>query len=232
VNMKEFDFSYAYRRFDGFNRFYASPTAGFIEFETGELIYTRGAPDPDDRHMYERYGIQIVASTDTEMPRLIVNIKGEEREIPKAWVSHKGIQYFALDHTKKLAVGIGRLTEQDLNQLPRNMHNAKIFWASHRAKPVGGPVRFWQPADLTEQEHDYVAVLKKMAKAMCALEGYGYSRVQGAACTPKWLREFMAKNPDPTQAMQTLSHDVARAMVYSPTQWLDRDEIAVKYATF
>lgn len=229
--MKQFEYDRQYDNFDSYKRFSNNRVYGFTEFLNGELMYTRSQPDPDERKMYEKYGIQIACTNDTGLPSF-TTMKGEE--VPKSWLHYRGTQYLVIDHDKGVALGTGNWSEFDRLQLPLNLSgHARVYWASHRAMPVGGRLRYWKPAELTEQEHDYVAILKKLAKALCALEGDMSGNVSSI---PVWstsqLRQFMTANPDPSSAMQQLPAAVARQMVYVPTNWLERDEVTAQYLTW
>ena len=182
--------------------------------------------------MYEKYGVELVATTDTGLPNFTRVSDGSD--IPKAWLSHNGIQYLCLDHDKGIAVGLQNRNDKNWNQVPTNIASrAKVYWASHRAMPVGGVVKMWAPADLTEQEHDYVAVLKKLSRATCALEGYTDAiNVSHPTWTVSQLKTFMAANPDPSSAMQALPHSVARQLVYTPSAWLQRECTNLAFITW
>lgn len=227
--MKLFEYDRTGDNFDQYKRFSITRQMGFVEFMNGELTYNRRSPDPDERKMYERYGIQIASTGDTDLPKF-TTLEGEE--IPKAWLGYNGIQYMAIDHEKGVVVGTHNMLDRDRNQLPRNISNCSVYWASYLAMPIGGTLRYWKPAELTEQEHDYVAILKKLAKAMCALEGITYANGNTPMWTASQLRQFMATNPDPSAAMQALPVQVARQMIYAPTSWLERDKKVVRYLTW
>ena len=65
--MKEFKFDHEYKSWDRYKAFHNKDWA-MVEFETGEVIVR--SCDKDYRMMYDKYGIQIVASTDSSCPPL------------------------------------------------------------------------------------------------------------------------------------------------------------------
>ena len=61
--MRNFEFNHTYKRWDEYRCFHAGQ-GPFVEFETGEVILTR-VPYPDQRKHYDKYGLQLVSTSDT-----------------------------------------------------------------------------------------------------------------------------------------------------------------------
>jgi hypothetical protein len=139
--MKEFEFNHAQQSWDRYKEFH---TTGwdhpFVEFANGQLIITH-LPNPRNRKMYDRYDIQLVTTTDPDVPRLYLNSE-DENPIPKAWVQQGGQQYLAVDWEREVAVAIGYLWYKQgtpthwTESVPDNINGASVYWSGPKRLPI------------------------------------------------------------------------------------------------
>ena len=137
--MKKFEFNYAQQTWDKYREFH---TMGgwrnpFVEFANGQLILI-GQPAPQARKIYDKYGIQLVTTTDSDVPPLYLN-RDDEKPIPKAWVQQGGHQHLAVDWEQRVAVAIGyRYTKSRewSDTVPENISDAYVYWAGPTRLPV------------------------------------------------------------------------------------------------
>jgi hypothetical protein len=143
--MKKFEFNYAQQQWDRYSEFHTNGgwRSPFTEFANGQLIITN-TPDLDVRRMYEKYGIQLVSTTDGDLPPLYLS-KEDEKPIPKAWVQQGGQQHLAVDHERGVAVAIGRNHyygrggRKDVwsTTVPDNLRSpALVYWAGDKRLPI------------------------------------------------------------------------------------------------
>ena len=139
--MKEFKFDHASKSWDRYGAFYTTDWA-IVEFETGEVMIRTSAKDY--RQMYERYGIQVVASTDSSCPRLFLDKECTE-PCPKAWLTQNGYTPLAIDHEQKVAFQLHHPTRrgqtgtqglQQQNHLGRHIRDALGYWAGAGRMPI------------------------------------------------------------------------------------------------
>ncbi len=136
--MKHFDFNYKDRQWDKFGAFHAFHRAwnsNIVEFETGELMVI-GEPNPDNRHMYDKYNIQLVTTTDKDCPQLYFDKECTE-PVKKAWVTHKGQQHLAIDYERKVAVALhNRWSNKKSTVLGHHVSRASAYWAGEERLPT------------------------------------------------------------------------------------------------
>jgi hypothetical protein len=135
--MKKFEFKHQQKRWDYYNCFHASE-GPFVEFETGEVILTR-KPEPDQRKHYDRYGLQLVSTSDTRWcPQLYLDTKCTE-EVKTAWITQGGQQVLAVDHEQRVAIKVnGRwgIKTDKLQYLGKHLQNAAAVWMGPERLPI------------------------------------------------------------------------------------------------
>ncbi len=142
--MKEFKFDHANKSWDRYKAFH-NLDWGLVEFETGEVIVMSYITS-SDRQMYDKYGIQLVATTATDCPQLYFDKECTE-PVKKAWLTHHGLQELAVDHEQKVAVAFGYRRHDERNShLGRHVHSALAYWAGAKRLPVAlGKIKVQTP---------------------------------------------------------------------------------------
>ena len=137
--MKEFKFNHEYKSWDRYKAFHNTDWA-LVEFETGEVIVR--SSDKDYRMMYDKYGIQIVASTDSSCPPLFLDKECTE-PCPKAWLTQGGYTPLAIDHEQKVAFELhhpnrrgGVPRKNKANHLGSHVQDALGYWAGAGRMPI------------------------------------------------------------------------------------------------
>lgn len=134
--MKQFEFNHQRKMWDTHRAFH-STQGPFTEFETGELM-VHYLPRPDGRQVYQKYGIQLVGTSDRDCPKLYLD-KACTQEVLTAWVTQRGQQLIAVDEEQKVAVALrtGWSNKKELMQfLPSHVHNARALWTGPNRLPV------------------------------------------------------------------------------------------------
>ena len=146
--MKEFKFDHANKSWDRYRAFH-NQHLGIVEFETGELMVR--SCDTDDRRMYDKYGIQIVTSTDSDCPPLYLDKECNE-PCPKAWLNQGGYTALAIDHEQKVAFQLHhpnsgyRVNPHRLPHLGSHVNNALGYWGgAERIRIRNGKTELEQP---------------------------------------------------------------------------------------
>ena len=135
--MKTFEFNHKGKSWDRFNAFHAF-TRNIVEFETGEVMII-GHPDPDDRHRYDKFNIQLTTTTDSECPHLYFDSECT-KPVKKAWLTWKGQQMLAIDHEQKVAVALDNTWHRKASTLlGTHVEQASAYWAGaeRRPQPLG-----------------------------------------------------------------------------------------------
>ena len=131
--MKTFEFNNEGRKWDRFHSFHAW-NRNIVEFETGEVMVI-GHPDPDDRHLYKKYNVQLTTTSDSDCPTLYLDKECDE-PVKKAWLTWKGQQHLAVDHEQKVAVRLSsgwRHKASDV--LGTHVEQACAYWAGAERRP-------------------------------------------------------------------------------------------------
>ena len=170
--MKEFKFDHSRKSWDRYGAFHNSDW-GIVEFETGEVIVRSSSVD--NRMMYDKYGIQIVASTDTECPPLYIDKECTE-PCPKAWLTQGGYTPLAIDYEQKVAFQLqtpmrsGQTRKQGLhiqNHLGSHVRDARGYWAGHGRLPItNGKTRLQKPNP--EYKKKVLGILNQVQVAVTA----------------------------------------------------------------
>jgi len=135
--MKKFEFNHKGKSWDRYNAFHAF-TRNIVEFETGEVMVV-GHPDPDDRHRYDKFNIQLTTTADADCPTLYSD-KECTKPVKKAWLTWKGQQHLAIDHEQKVAVRLsGGWRHRASDVLGEHVASATAYWsgAERRPRPLG-----------------------------------------------------------------------------------------------
>ena len=142
--MKEFKFDHAHKSWDRYKAFH-NIDWGLVEFDTGEVMVMNYI-NVDDRRMYDKYGIQIVATTDSDCPQLYFDKECTE-PVKKAWITHHGMQELAIDHEQKVAMGFGWRRSNELNShLGSHVHSALVYWSGAKRRPIAlGKIKVQTP---------------------------------------------------------------------------------------
>jgi hypothetical protein len=134
--VKRYEFTHKAKQWDLYKQFHAN-SGPFTEFENGSLI-VHSEPNPDRRRMYDRYGIQLVTTSDKECPQLYSH-PDAETPLKKAWITQGGQQMLAIDHTNKHVVRLreGWRNAHNMMHLPANIATfARAYWAKPEEKPL------------------------------------------------------------------------------------------------
>jgi hypothetical protein len=142
--MNEFKFDHAHKSWDRYKAFH-NCHYGLVEFDTGEVMVMNYI-NVDDRRMYDKYGIQIVATTDSDCPQLYFDKECTE-PVKKAWITHHGMQELAIDHEQKVAMGFGWRRHDELNShLGKHVHSALVYWSGAKRRPIAlGKIKVQTP---------------------------------------------------------------------------------------
>lgn len=162
---------------------------GFVRFVTGEMIYCNSSPDPDHRHNYSKWGVELAFTADEACPKLYLDEDPASKPIPKAWLTQKGGQYLAIDHERGVAVRLARSTqgyrsnaranlEMDSRVMPNEReeripayiaHRASVYWAGPKRRPVGDPIHVSEPFVPNREQRAHLNQLRAAADAWAAL---------------------------------------------------------------
>lgn len=175
--MKLPEFNNANRLWDAYHAFHNIVTGGFVRFESGEVIYTRYAPDPDQRHTYLSGAVQIVSTTDNDCPTLYLP---DGTRIPSAWLARNGMQYLCVDRDLGVAVRLLRhrqyppkLTDQDYRVPAYLRRSFSVYWSGEGSKPIAAPIVVAPPKKLTADEKAHLQALKDQCNLWHAMSGIG-----------------------------------------------------------
>jgi len=138
--MKAFEFDHKHKSWDRYQAFH-NVDWGLVEFETGEVM-VKNYIEASDRMMYNKYGIQLVATTDSKCPQLYLDKECTEY-CKKAWITHHGMQELAIDWEQKVAVllsgryDVGIPREDTLSPyLGSHCHSALAYWSGSERLPI------------------------------------------------------------------------------------------------
>lgn len=134
--MKKYEFDNKGKQWDSFGAFHKR-NGIFVEFETGELSIVVPRPDPADRRYYDRYGIQVVATSDSDCPALYTS-KDAEEPVKPAWLNQNGHQYIAVDREQGVAIRLKRHWGREVSHkhLPRHLEQSSGLWTGPHRLPI------------------------------------------------------------------------------------------------
>ena len=133
--MKRFEFNHQRKQWDRFNAFHYIRHP-FVEFETGEVMI-EGETKSYDRHYYERYGIELTTTAETQ--RVLYIDKECTEAIPRAQLTQNGQQHMAIDNAEGVAVNIqghGYRRSPKSSTLASHLVNAAALWTGPYRLPV------------------------------------------------------------------------------------------------
>jgi len=164
--MKTFEFNHKGKSWDRYNAFHAF-NRNIVEFETGEVMVV-GHPNPDDRHMYDKFNIQLTTTADSDCPHLFFD-KECTKPVKKAWLTWKGQQMLAIDHEQKVAVRLsGGRRHKSNDILGEHVASATAYWsgAERRPRPLG-LIQIHTPDD--DYKKKVLGVLNQVRPAVTAI---------------------------------------------------------------
>jgi hypothetical protein len=165
--MKKFEFNHRGKSWDRYNAFHAF-TRNIVEFETGEVMVI-GHPSPDDRHMYDRFSIQLTTTSDADCPNLYFD-KECTKPVKKAWLTWKGQQHLAVDHEQQVAVPLSNYwRKKKTTVLGSHVDQATAYWAGAERlpHPIGGRVHIHTPDN--EYKKKVLGILNETRVAITAI---------------------------------------------------------------
>jgi hypothetical protein len=111
----------------GWDRFHAFHTwdGGFTSFETGEVRIDRYRFEPNERKYYEKYDVTLTATSDQTNIIYLHPFTG--KQIPKAQLAFKGLQYLVVDHRTKKAVALNSTQRANYKELPNHIVGANVW---------------------------------------------------------------------------------------------------------
>lgn len=184
--MKMPEFNHKQKQWDYFKRFFVSgpaPAYGgwyyrtslydvFVEFETGELIFTAGYPHPCDRKTYSQYNLQVIGTTDPDFRRdYRVETPGGEK-VPYAWISRYGMERMVIDHDTMRMYQLARYANKLGDQVPAGLQNtARMYWPGPGSDPIAAPVILNRPWHKTKEDKDRIQQIVAACKAWVSLLG-------------------------------------------------------------
>lgn len=171
-------YEYKTRRFDQYGAFYSWEN-GFVSFETGEVMYTRLRPDPQERVRHYKHRVTLIGTSDDNKRKYINPLTGNV--IPRAQLNYDGMQYLILDNKTGRAVGLSRSYNGLGTVTPRHLNNAAAFSLSETSGIVGRPVAVHSPVILTDEMLSWKKAVEVIAKLTSVNELYKNS---GAFTTP------------------------------------------------
>ena len=168
MKLPEWDYSRAL--YDEYRRFHRHHEGGFVQFETGELILTRGHHNnPDGRKLYKELNVEIISTDDTHCPTFLMD--GEK--VKKSWLDDKGQQILLIDHDNGHVVALsGQGGGLDLTKprpwalgVPESLRShAMAYWHGPHSPPVGSPVIVNRTRRLTPQEREHIEAIRAECK--------------------------------------------------------------------
>ena len=187
--MNKFEFNQTRKSWDSYRCFYNND-GPFVEFETGEVILTRN-PEPYQRKHYDRYGLQLVSTSDTRWcPQLYLD-KKRTQKVKTAWVTHGGQQILAIDHEQGVAIkvnGSWGIKSGKIQYLGKHLQSAAAVWTGHSRLPIA-------MAEITVSKPDRSAkkdLAPKLDEVRTAVTAA--ARIQDLR--PAWLDSRFVAHPD------------------------------------
>ena len=160
-----------------------------VMFETGEIIFNRGAvTDVNYRQTWNELGITIF-STNDKLPFDLVTEDGGE--VKPAWLKQGGGQVMLADHTRNKVVrfreNIWR-QKDSMDALPRNMQHTHLHYFNATSDPIGAPVVVARPfPDIRSKETKaWLDETRALANAIYKIQGGddGYKAANGNVWLP------------------------------------------------
>ena len=166
--MKPFEFNHRYKKWDEFKAFH-NTDGPFVEFETGELMLPSHGHKPDDRHMYERFGLRLTTTTEPDCPDLYFD-RECYHPVKKAWLTQQGQQILVIDYQQGVAVKNcygWRNKNKNAKCFANHVKHAGILWTGPDVLPIPrGPIQISRPDQYLR--HDIGSKLKEVATIVTA----------------------------------------------------------------
>jgi hypothetical protein len=149
----------------------------FVQFDTGEFVVCNNSWRPENRKVYSKLHIQIVATDDDECPKLytpgMASVVGA-KPIPKSHLNHHGQQTLLLDLDSKRAVSLyPGLTKENAPLVPERFtksNRCTVWYAGPDAVPVGAPVTRHYPQPLTFDQRTHIKELEDASKVWLQMQ--------------------------------------------------------------
>ena len=170
--MKPIKFNYAMQNWDRHNAFYTNaPYELFTHFLTGEFMCNSSEPRPDQRTIYEEYGVALTASIDNNYHFFTP----AGLSVKTAWLNNCGAQYYLIDMTSMRAVNLNSTSDtRKARRCSQNLRGSTAYFTAHDAMPVGGmPCQYAYP-DKTEETRKWLADFKAIINARLVLDNNNY----------------------------------------------------------
>ena len=165
--MKRITFNHAQQQWDNYDAFHTVLNNGlFTYFATGEFICNSSAPRPEQRRIYEEYGVALTASIDGDYNFF----SPAGLPVIQAWLNHAGVSYYMIDLTTMRAV---RLDQSKYNRkgLHANVARSCAYFISHDAMPQAhGPCTYSYP-DTTPTTAAWIKDFSALIQARAVLMG-------------------------------------------------------------
>lgn len=217
--------------FDRFCRF-AIIGKYFIQFETGEVVYTRCRPGPSARLVFDDYGVHVFAQTDSGIPDMYTP---DGKKVPAAWFGNTSV-FMVHDFATSMVVPLHRgwTPRGERLEIPGWARNYGCYWAGEGSPPVGGKgFTIYPPYKPTTEEREYVHEFTTGHGLIVKLERCGETPPQLCNILPSVedVRDAMAKGMSPIEFLRGYSNRVIMKLSESPIGALRRPAIEYKYLT-
>ena len=136
--MKHVNFSNADKKWDRYGAFHHID-GGLVHFDTGEVM-VRANMESYYRQTYNKFGIQLVSTTEKECPALYFDKECTDL-VTKAWLTQDGQQELAIDLEQKCAVAFRyhnwyRGKREAIPALGSHVEQASAYWSGAERMPV------------------------------------------------------------------------------------------------
>lgn len=169
-------------RWDEYDAFHIKD-GPFVQFDTGEVICTRGSYDRDEyaRKLYKDLNVEIRYTSDERMPNLYLP---DGTRCARSWLDDRGSQTILIDWNFNMAIRLGTSTGSFPQYTDAKHWQASIpqrfrgkcvaYWAGELSKPQGSiGIKVTRPRKLTEAERAHLEGIKNYARARYAMEHAG-----------------------------------------------------------
>lgn len=163
----------------------------FIIFDTGEVVCTTSAPDPDWRREYPLLGVRLVSTADKHLPQLTT---AEGRSVPKAWLNECGMQYLLIDYETRRVVALQNETAAIMAaRIPRRFcYTLSHHYRTDKPPTLNPRISVWFPGEgyppvghrvmvdvpitnkewLTDAQREHIATITDTCRMALHLQGF------------------------------------------------------------
>lgn len=136
--MKEVIFQNLSKSWDRYGAFHHIEN-GLVHFDTGEVM-VKAHMESHHRRMYDKFGIQLVSTTEKECPLLYFDKECTDL-VTKAWLTQDGQQELAIDFEQNCAVAFRYFSwygkrKYETNILGSHVREASVYWSGAGRLPV------------------------------------------------------------------------------------------------